>query len=131
MNKMNTLAFVNFLLVKLFPTLIRQNFPPSKICAIRYSIVVYYCIIVHVEMKYLPDELIDHLQGFLLLSWHKSYVIILVHIHYIWLCLALKSGSLPTRPSRGIMSSPFVYCTNIQLYISDCSIRMANSVALM
>ena len=32
-NKMNTLAFVNFLLVKLFPTLIRQKFPPSKICA--------------------------------------------------------------------------------------------------
>ena len=40
MNKMNTLAFVNFLLVKLFPTLIRQNFPPSKICAIRYTIIV-------------------------------------------------------------------------------------------
>ena len=38
MNKMNTLAFVNFLLVKLFPTLIRQNFPPSKICAIRYAL---------------------------------------------------------------------------------------------
>ena len=37
MNKINTLAFVNFLLVKLFPTLIRQNFPPSKICAIRYK----------------------------------------------------------------------------------------------
>ena len=36
MNKMNTLAFVNFLLIKLFPTLIRQNFPLSKICAIRY-----------------------------------------------------------------------------------------------
>ena len=36
MNKMNTLAFVNFLLVKLFPTLIRQNFTPSKICAIQY-----------------------------------------------------------------------------------------------
>ena len=40
MNKMNTLAFVNFLLVKLFPTLIRQNFPPSKIYAIRYIITV-------------------------------------------------------------------------------------------
>ena len=37
MNKMNTLAFVNFLLVKLFPTLIQQNFPPSKFCAVRYS----------------------------------------------------------------------------------------------
>ena len=33
---MNTLAFVNFLLVKLFPTLIRQNFPLSKICAVQY-----------------------------------------------------------------------------------------------
>ena len=38
MNKMNTLAFVNFLLVKFFPTLICQNFPPSKICAIRYQL---------------------------------------------------------------------------------------------
>ena len=37
MNKMNTLAFINFLLVKLFPTLIRQNFPPSKFCAVQYS----------------------------------------------------------------------------------------------
>ena len=34
---MNTLAFVNILLVKIFPTLIRQNFPPSKFYAIRYS----------------------------------------------------------------------------------------------
>ena len=34
-DKMNTLAFVNFLLIKLFPTLIRQNFAPSKICAVR------------------------------------------------------------------------------------------------
>ena len=43
MNKMNTLAFVNFLLVKLFPTLIRQNFPLSKICAVQYShIITYY-----------------------------------------------------------------------------------------
>ena len=33
---MNTLAFVNFLLVKIFPTLIRQYFPPSKFYAIRY-----------------------------------------------------------------------------------------------
>ena len=39
-DKMNTLAFVNFLLIKLFPTLIRQNFPPSKICAIRYIIII-------------------------------------------------------------------------------------------
>ena len=35
---MNTLAFVNFLLVKIFPTLIRQYFPPSKFCTIRYTI---------------------------------------------------------------------------------------------
>ena len=40
MNKMNTLAFVNFLLVKLFPTLIhqifrRQKFAPYGIC--KYS----------------------------------------------------------------------------------------------
>ena len=34
-NKMNTLAFVNFLLIKIFPTLIHQNFP-SKFCAIQY-----------------------------------------------------------------------------------------------
>ena len=34
---MNTLAFINFLLVKLFPTLIRQNFPPSKCYAVWYS----------------------------------------------------------------------------------------------
>ena len=27
-DKMNTLAFINFLLVKLFPTLIRQKFVP-------------------------------------------------------------------------------------------------------
>ena len=33
---MNTLAFVIFLLVKIFPTLIRQNFPPLKFCAIQY-----------------------------------------------------------------------------------------------
>ena len=33
---MTTLAFVNFLLVKIFPTLIRQNFLPSKFCTIRY-----------------------------------------------------------------------------------------------
>ena len=32
MNKMNTLAFVNFLLVKFFPTLIRQNFPVKNLC---------------------------------------------------------------------------------------------------
>ena len=37
MNKMNTLVFINFLLVKLFPILIHQNFPPSKICTIRYT----------------------------------------------------------------------------------------------
>ena len=36
MNEMNTLAFINFLLVKLFPTLIHQNFPLSKICAIQH-----------------------------------------------------------------------------------------------
>ena len=35
---MNTLTLVNFLLVKLFPTLIRQNFPLSKICAIPVSL---------------------------------------------------------------------------------------------
>ena len=34
---MNTSAFVTFLLVKIFPTLICQNFP-SKFCAIRYFI---------------------------------------------------------------------------------------------
>ena len=34
---MNTLEFVNFLIVKIFPTLIRQNFPPSKFCAIWYN----------------------------------------------------------------------------------------------
>ena len=38
---MNTLAFVNFLLVKLFPTLIRQYFPPSKFCAVRYVATPY------------------------------------------------------------------------------------------
>ena len=37
-NLMNTLAFVNFLLFKIFPTLIRQYFPTSKFCAIRYTI---------------------------------------------------------------------------------------------
>ena len=37
-DKMNTLVFINFLLVKLFPTLIRQNFLLSKICAIQYLI---------------------------------------------------------------------------------------------
>ena len=41
MNEMNTFAFVNFLLIKLFPTLIHQNFPLSKICAIRYVLFVY------------------------------------------------------------------------------------------
>ena len=35
---MNTLAFVNFLLIKIFSTLIRQNFPPSRFCAIRCRI---------------------------------------------------------------------------------------------
>ena len=35
---MNTLAFVNFLLVRIFPSSIRQNFPPLKFCAIRYTI---------------------------------------------------------------------------------------------
>ena len=34
-NLMNILAFVNFLLIKFFPNLIRQYFPPSKFCAIR------------------------------------------------------------------------------------------------
>ena len=34
-NLMNTLVFVNFLVVKIFPTLIRQYFPQSKFCAIR------------------------------------------------------------------------------------------------
>ena len=38
MNKMNTLAFVKFLLVKLFPILIHQNFPPSKFCAVWYNL---------------------------------------------------------------------------------------------
>ena len=45
-DKMNTLGFVNFLLVKLFPILIRQNFPLSKICAIWYQFLVkrhYWC----------------------------------------------------------------------------------------
>ena len=49
MNKMNTLAFVKFLLVKLFPTLIHQNFPPSKICAVRYVCVCAYVYIVYVH----------------------------------------------------------------------------------
>ena len=35
-DKMNTLAFVNVLLVKIFPILIRQYFP-SKCCTIRYQ----------------------------------------------------------------------------------------------
>ena len=36
-DKMNTLAFVNFLFVKIFPTLIiHQNFLPPKFCAIWY-----------------------------------------------------------------------------------------------
>ena len=43
MNKMNTLTFVNFLLVKLYSTLIRQNFPPSKICAVRYPLNYLNC----------------------------------------------------------------------------------------
>ena len=34
-DKMNTLAFINFLLVKNFPTLICYNFTLSKFCAIR------------------------------------------------------------------------------------------------
>ena len=48
-DKMNTLAFVNFLLVKIFPTLICQYFPLSKFCTIRYiakiSVVVLDCVI--------------------------------------------------------------------------------------
>ena len=36
-DKMNTLAFVNCLLVKIFSTLIRWNFSPSKFYAIRYQ----------------------------------------------------------------------------------------------
>ena len=40
MNKMNTLAFVNSLLIKLFPTLIRQKFPSSKICTIQYVLYI-------------------------------------------------------------------------------------------
>ena len=39
-DKMNTLAFVNVLLVKIFPILIRQYFP-SKCCTIRYQ---YNCM---------------------------------------------------------------------------------------
>ena len=35
-DKMNTLVFVNVLLLKIFPTLIRQYFPPLKFCAIWY-----------------------------------------------------------------------------------------------
>ena len=38
-NRMNILGFVNFLLTKIFPTVIHQNFPPSKFCAIRYLMV--------------------------------------------------------------------------------------------
>ena len=38
MDSMNALAFVNFLLIKIFPTLIRQIFPPSKFCTIWYII---------------------------------------------------------------------------------------------
>ena len=41
-DKMNTLAFVNFLLVKFFPTLIRRYFPPSKFCAIYGSYAQYF-----------------------------------------------------------------------------------------
>ena len=37
-NKMSTLAFINFLLVKIFLTLIWQSFPPSKIFTIQYVI---------------------------------------------------------------------------------------------
>ena len=33
-NIVNTLAFMNFLLVNIFPILIRQIFPLSKFCAI-------------------------------------------------------------------------------------------------
>ena len=34
-DKMSTFAFISFLLIKIFPTLIYQNFPLSKFCAIR------------------------------------------------------------------------------------------------
>ena len=41
---MNTLAFINFLLVKIFPILIHQNFPQSKFCFIQYYS-RHYCIV--------------------------------------------------------------------------------------
>ena len=71
---MNTLAFVNFLLIKIFPTLIHQYFPPLKFCAIRYvaihsidSITEGYTIYVvrhlvtlkkQIGYKYIPNFLV-------------------------------------------------------------------------
>ena len=39
-----------FLLIKIFPTLIRQNFPPSKFCAIRYMEVTQTYIVSVVKL---------------------------------------------------------------------------------
>ena len=46
-DKMKTLAFINILLVKIFPTLIRQYFPLSKFCAIWY--VAFYKPYIHIH----------------------------------------------------------------------------------
>ena len=41
---MNLLGLVSFLLVKLFQTMIRQNFPPSKFCTIWYAVIPIYFV---------------------------------------------------------------------------------------
>ena len=58
---MNTLAFVNFLLIKIFPTLIRQNFPPSKFCAIRYDMYIEFAeyIYAYVRLGHDVDAQVD------------------------------------------------------------------------
>ena len=56
MNKMNTLAFVNFLLIKHFPTLIRQIFRRQKFAP--YGISVKECAKVN-----LPDFLMHDMNS--------------------------------------------------------------------
>ena len=41
-DKMNTLVFINLILIKIFPTLIDQNFPLSKFCVIRHFTVAMF-----------------------------------------------------------------------------------------
>ena len=65
-DKMNTLAFVKLLLVKFFPTLIRQKIPPSKFCAIRYMCIYY--------RKHVA-------------TWFYSYAFLIIYnVHHTHLC---------------------------------------------